>query len=373
MEHEVERRLISESLSAQSVTRPTYKHIVKDPWLATSALQKAIRRGLTADAMQAVSFLLDTQPDKLWRRLVVISMEDIGITDLDHVSQTLWVSGKRAWRREHCGEWAIASSIVSRLCGSVKCRDACDLLVIADWHPDFGEQRVNFAQISDHDLADVVTSHREPLPARALAAWYLAGTGNYPAGNLRERAGKFAILLEIYEHLGVPPEVLQAASWGSTRTREAHAVTLPLIWLSHSSSNWSEVRREEMSEPSMVGGWLSAAFDMHTRPGKRAIAYFIKSCTPVRELLLRYVPESEVFDLASILIFRVEGAQVDRRLVYDGSENLLRLASEGQIARGSLPIRAVPEMLDLMRTHLPDLYQARKKIAAAIQGWEAKI
>src|SRR5215204_1951494 len=105
---------------------------IRDPWLATSALQKAIRRGDTETALQAVAVLTPRQSERLWRRLVVIALEDVGIADLDVVRTTLWVSGRAAWRRDHGGEDKVASYVVTQLCRAAKCRDACDVLVIAD-------------------------------------------------------------------------------------------------------------------------------------------------------------------------------------------------------------------------------------------------
>lgn len=44
--------------------RPDHADVLPDPWLATSALQKSIRRGLQFPALLAASFLLDRQPDR---------------------------------------------------------------------------------------------------------------------------------------------------------------------------------------------------------------------------------------------------------------------------------------------------------------------
>src|SRR3990172_63220 len=47
----------------------------------TSAMQKSIRRGLEEDAMYWAAELETKFPDYLWKRLQIISVEDIGIAD----------------------------------------------------------------------------------------------------------------------------------------------------------------------------------------------------------------------------------------------------------------------------------------------------
>src|SRR6266516_3737456 len=53
------------------------------PWIAMSALQKAIRRGQEHLALRAAATLLHVSPERLWRRCGCIAFEDVGVADLD--------------------------------------------------------------------------------------------------------------------------------------------------------------------------------------------------------------------------------------------------------------------------------------------------
>src|ERR1700754_2051601 len=53
-----------------------------DVHLASSCLQKALRRSDAVHAHLAAHSLLAMDPKRLWRRLVVIVFEDFGLTDL---------------------------------------------------------------------------------------------------------------------------------------------------------------------------------------------------------------------------------------------------------------------------------------------------
>lgn len=86
-----------------------------EPFLLASGLQKAIRRGLAPAALVCARDLLHVDPVRLWRRLSVIAMEDIGIPGADAVAEVLWVAGKKAWRQRHGGDWHVVSYLVERL------------------------------------------------------------------------------------------------------------------------------------------------------------------------------------------------------------------------------------------------------------------
>ena len=358
----IEDRLLQALEREPELAPPNDRHTSLDTWVAVSALQKATRRGDTETALRATQMLLDYAPDRFWSRLVVIAMEDIGIAELDLVGQVLWVSGKQAWRREHGGDWRTASNLVKRLCGSVKCRDACDLLVIADLHADYADARQEFAIADERRLSEILASTDLPIGVRAVAAWYLAGTRRFPALNLLGREGSFKALLDVYEHLGVPSDVLEVARLGSTRTREAHAVTLPLIWLMADASDTVQTTHEQIIDMGMVNGWPSAAYDMHTRYGKRAISYFIKACAEVRKYLHGYVPDAELHELIGSIVFRLEGENVDRRFLYAVSSDLLHQAENAHLCWGSLPAYAVQTALQIVQNHLHVLHKARRRV-----------
>ena len=61
------------------------KPIAADPWVVSSLLQKSIRRGETEIARCAALTLFKHRGSSVWRRLMVIAFEDVGIGSLDVV------------------------------------------------------------------------------------------------------------------------------------------------------------------------------------------------------------------------------------------------------------------------------------------------
>lgn len=75
---------------------PTFRPMNASPWVAMSAMQKAIRRGHEDLALSAAATLLRGAPDKLWRRIGCIAYEDIGVASLEAVGlTTVALAGKR--------------------------------------------------------------------------------------------------------------------------------------------------------------------------------------------------------------------------------------------------------------------------------------
>lgn len=58
-----------------------------DPWVASSLLQKAIRRDLPQLAAQAAAEYAISRGRDVWRRLVTIAYEDVGCGDLGLINR----------------------------------------------------------------------------------------------------------------------------------------------------------------------------------------------------------------------------------------------------------------------------------------------
>lgn len=70
-----------------------------DPYLLASAVQKAIRRGDIATGRRAGHQLLRLDRQRLWRRLAVIALEDIGVADIDVAAELVGIATLPAARR----------------------------------------------------------------------------------------------------------------------------------------------------------------------------------------------------------------------------------------------------------------------------------
>src|SRR5690349_12424897 len=98
---EVKQRLACE-IDSSSV--PTTRLIAADRWVVSSLLQKSIRRGETQIAQDAAFTLVKLNGAAIWRRLMVIAFEDVGIGSVDALTTTVAATGDSAWRKNHGGD-----------------------------------------------------------------------------------------------------------------------------------------------------------------------------------------------------------------------------------------------------------------------------
>src|SRR6266700_6523461 len=92
-----------------------------DRWIASSLLQKSIRRGDVELARRAASTLHAFDRNAIWRRLIVIACEDVGVGDIDALLETFLAAASTDLRRQ-CGEASVLSAVVRRLAEAVKDR-----------------------------------------------------------------------------------------------------------------------------------------------------------------------------------------------------------------------------------------------------------
>src|SRR5690242_2172687 len=125
-----------------SYSIPAAEPIAADPWLISSLLQKSIRRGETEIAWRAALTLSKLRGAAIWRRLIVIAFEDIGIGNVDAVTTTVAAAEDSAWRKAQGGDIRLAIAVASILAEAPKDRSA-DYLCCAKDHPllaDFAEE-----------------------------------------------------------------------------------------------------------------------------------------------------------------------------------------------------------------------------------------
>lgn len=336
-------------------------------WLLSSVLQKAIRRGDVSYAVTAATYLAELDPVRLWRRMVVISLEDVGLGDLETAAHVVWVSGKRVWRQKHGGEVAFARLMAKRLAQAPKSRDADDLLVWAGMHSDYQETRKSLAHLDENQLSEIVADEDRWIGERTIAGLYLAGTARLRGFDLAHRYGSYKVLAGVYEQIGVPPDLLQVTTWAANKQTEAHPVSLPLIWLLNRCER-AEVRDESALPLDVFEGIPTPAVDMHTRSGKQAISLYLSRSRELRVLLGSISSQERAARIVGCAVFRVEGHCVDRRVYGVGTQHLMHTADVGLVGGNLLGPDHVRAVLDTVRDELPLLNEARRDVLGSTGG-----
>ena len=297
-------------------------------WIASSALQKAIRRGDIAIAQRAAFALHREDRPAAWRRLIAIAFEDVGPADFDVIVETVAVAASSDWRAM-CGKEDVLASIVSRLATAPKDRSADYLMWTAAEHPEQREARTICGRISVTECRSIVADLLRPLPDRAVAAWFCSGI-NYPYQH-RVGAGDLSALADAYRVLGAPPALVAATVLAAKRTRQPYAVLVPLVWLEVQRSGPTAAVDVCVPPSGLVAGIPLYALDEHTRLGKRAINALAQQSASIRACLQRYVPRRRWIAAAQHAAFYAEGSAVSRRLRWAQSRSLQALGIEAAL------------------------------------------
>ncbi len=341
-----------------TMTRFPYEHsraVNPNPtakWRITSALQKSIRRGYADCARFFARSLLTLDREYFYRRMAVISMEDVGAGNPQLVAMYLYASRFKTVRAKY-GEYKVAEFFADQFARSLKDRNACDLLVCADWHPDYAEQRTGFFHYGHEMLAECALDTDDEIE-RTIAMWYLMGTSTFTSPVLPPRSGSKEWFKKVNYDLGVSELGAYISKWGASKQREGHPITIGnTIRLAAKSTGFTE---DMLIKGPSIGRYPPSALDMHTREGKHAIAMLSKNIS----CLNQYSKLADINKAIGIVLFRLEGHQVDRRMHYpkspwiqDKTEEAFMMSACGNIELG----------LQLMKTvsdHMDELHDKRR-------------
>ena len=240
-----------------------------EKWLASSALQKAIRRGNREVAAVAAETLLCVDGQYLWRRLPTICLEDVGYGNR-LLSAVVLEASRSSIFRGKVGERQVMHCLVDAMASSIKCRALTDLLMLDTSKPPRA-----------HDWY----RHIDRLDLPFLDS-YLARFGFSAAG------------------LGIQvPKLLQIMPADVT------VIT-----------NDPDPYGDEL-----IAGLPASALDKHCLPGRRAFSYFRKSCPDARRFFAQH-PNLDPVKSLGIVVFLIESAHLDRELDWPGRSELYQQA-----------------------------------------------
>lgn len=365
---------IVDELAELASTAPEFTpRPLKDPsnkGLVRSAFQKAMRRGQTDRALSMGELLVDADAGNAWKSMAVVVVEDIGIGDLDLLAYST-ITTLKAEREAFDGEAGanrLFAAMIQRACVSEKSRSCCELALGADKGE--GALFEDFRGFKDDTLKlTQIMAGGDAIPA------YVA------ASVLRKSLrglGQDALMLPlqtIMETLSDEREA-RACMMSFERTVDDMNVALfPIVHVLNRDDDEITVFEEEPTWPeeTVIKSVSSAAFDMHTGTGARAIKALWnqtkETCEWMRDAE-KDPPFEEWSPIKTLgsLIFIVEGGLLDRRLM---SPNLqwMKRYQDMNFAKGyGVPAvvvdQAFDELLEFVTELIPKLNELR--------AWSAK-
>lgn len=332
-----------------------------DPWVVTSALQKAIRRGEPETAERAALSVLRYRGAGLFRRLLVVAFEDIGIGAPELLTVVTRLCTDTQLRTSLGGSELVSRSLVRALTAAPKDRSADYLICSVITRPDWELYRRAAGSISIGDRISIVGDRSLSLATRATATWFASGMEN--GDERRIGRGDLEALMEAFVKTGLTRDVLDAVKVAARITKEPIVLMLPLLLQElDRGSRGPVVTHIAVPEAKFAGGIPLFSLDKHTRTGQRAISIFARQNAEVRDVLERYVCEFKHRDAAMLASFYTDASPVALRLDWDRSEELEALGIETDLTLVGVPQDGIQQLLSAFRANLDHLNNLRTQL-----------
>jgi hypothetical protein len=330
-----------------------------DPWVLTSPLQKAIRRGETEIAKRAANTLFALKGSAIWRRYMIIAFEDIGVGSIDSVVATVAAASDADFRKQFGGPARVAVALAGLLSEAAKDRSS-DHLVSAWDHPSMVDTWRAMSGTSIEARLSLVFNDDVALTCRAMATRSLCGLS--PGQGVPILRSQLTSLLTAFSDKGVPDELIVATEIAALRTREPITAMVPLLWLLVNNGQVLSIQDCQVPTSPVVRDIPLYALDMHTRLGGEAIRRLTKENDVVRSCLEQYVPQNRWREAAYAAAFHVDAAPVGRRLIWDQSWQVEQFGVERDITFGGVKPKGGELLIRGIRDNLDDLNRLRSEV-----------
>lgn len=332
-----------------------------DKWLASSAWQKSIRRGETETALRAAIAFWEADRRGFWRRMLLASVEDIGVGNPHTVTKVLTACAHTSWRGQ-VNDLRVALHLTRLMCAANKSRLADQVFIIAERAPEYTALRTRQAAADDDTLADYVLHEQSSLIERSLALWYLAGTRRFPSDRMPARAGSVEKAVEVLQSLNVSSDLIAACISVLIKTQYPLALFTPLLaQTAEIIQSPLCIQHDKLPPPETIDGIPVYAADTFTRTGKAAIRQLQQAIPDLRQFSTTQI---------GLAVFYAEGGRVDKELAGEMLDELKQSGEFADIEGAGLCLPRYLGLRDCLMQHW-DSFEAvrRNELRRYIDNW----
>jgi hypothetical protein len=329
-----------------------------DSYVARSAMQKAIRRGLPKLALRAAVTVIQTDPKIAWRRLLVTLLEDVGTHQSELLVRTAAAFERRRFGLADDVDWPLLSQLISSACRSMKCQAANDLHNVSINDTEYHEARKSLAAAAVDDIVGVAADDARSLVDRNIAVLTCLGRVHAPWQTGKQLIARDILISSI--STGVGEEARLLYDWAFQKSGLALATSSILLRSVDTGPTVSDtIVGDCIPASEHIGAVPSFALDQYTRIGRAAIRDFVRE-DPDWQAYAKEVglTKSCQIQAAGEMVFRVESAVVDQRRDWPWGRNL---AERSRPVGCFVPINSVERGLGVIQSKLPVLNLMRER------------
>lgn len=344
----------------------TEGRIKLDPWAASSLLQKSIRRGEVGLAQYAAACLHRQRGNAIWRRLMAIAIEDIGIADLDLVWEVVQLATDRALRSSLSANEGFLAEMCARLARAPKDRSVDYLYCAATRLETALQDRQQFDASSIEDREAIVADQFQPLTRRAVAALSLCSR-EIADGEIMDVAAVRQLIISLSTRF--PRSLTDLLLTLAAKQSHPYSLMLLLLWSRlYATGGPSGIADDDLPEPAFVGIVPLYTYDKHTAVGKRAITELARQNANVRGVLANWVPETHWVPVTLMAAFYVDAMPLANRLEWSASSLLETVGTTADMTFAGCRFEGIRPVLETVRDELPTINELRRANLLAKAG-----
>lgn len=298
----------------------------EDKWLLISCLQKSIRKGFEILAMSYADKLFDLDPNYLIYRLSIIALEDIGLANINIISDFLSCQNDYNEIKNRGGKNYILQ-VVKDFSNGNKDRTAADLTELAKI-----SNPLDLLEV--HNLENIFTDTKEPLVRRLLAGWELVGRQKLKNPLTVDVNKSIDYFKSLNASIIKDKKIINILNTAYIIHKEPYFIALGLLstvleqerGFNIGKYKTGDIIEKEYIQIMIANKWLIDGIDWHTKEGKIAIQEFLNSKTNTLEILKRLGVSYETLpSVIGLLMFRLNGDDLNKRLVYPSAVLIAKL------------------------------------------------
>lgn len=326
-------------------------------WIARSALQKAIRRGVIDQAVHVAGQLIADDEQYFWYSMSIIMIEDIGFANPDLCFfSTMMARGVTF--RSGIDQPRMAEAMIRSACLGQKTRVCCEVSLACELAGKAWRRAVTAEPVEDTvESISAALAAPQPYTVDGMYSLYcrlLCIANKNKTKRLKE---EFAPAVQEFMKINFSEKHARAAMTCLMHPFDgmhvAYAASLPLTRLS-----FVELK-EEFPPEITLRSLSSAAFDVHTRQGKLALKGFYTSLRK-KYPILGHIDEQRATKAIGAVVFVLEGEVEVRRLFNKTMEELKDGQDMAYMEFSGVPKADIPEVMSIVLSEIPLLNSKRE-------------
>lgn len=296
---------------------------LNEKWLLVSCLQKSIRKGFENSACVYAGNLYELDKNYLIHKLGTVLLEDIFLSDIDLINEFFIYANHKNHKKIDI------INFIKRFSQSVKDRTAYDIIEIT-----------KIKNVKEYKSPEKILNDKNAViidkfqsAKQILNDYNVKNPLNSNDYNIEKLLNEFDISSN--------SKIVETIKNIYINNKDSNFLLLGFLEKSYENEKnqvlgkfkTGDIIEYNPKEELINNKWLLDGIDWHTKEGKSAIQDFLKENTELKNYLIEIKPISEFDIIIGLLLFKIIGQEVNKRLFYPTAVMASKLSKKLEIEK----------------------------------------